>query len=92
VLALLTKGRPRVPFNALANEYAAPGIRVNAVTPGITKMPVHPEEYHETFGLPLPLGRMGGLNEVVGAAVYLEGACLVAGEILHADGGQSSGR
>jgi NAD(P)-dependent dehydrogenase (short-subunit alcohol dehydrogenase family) len=39
-----------------------------------------------------PLGRMGEIDDVVDAVIYLEGASFITGEILHVDGGQSAGR
>jgi NAD(P)-dependent dehydrogenase (short-subunit alcohol dehydrogenase family) len=92
VLASLTKGGLQSATKSLAIEYAGRGIRVNAVSPGIIKTPMHPEENHETLGGLLPLGRMGELSDVVEAVIYLERAPFVTGEILHVDGGQSAGR
>ena len=43
-LASLTKGGLNAATRALAIEYAAKGIRVNAVSPGIIKTPMHPAE------------------------------------------------
>jgi NAD(P)-dependent dehydrogenase (short-subunit alcohol dehydrogenase family) len=92
VLASLTKGGLQSATKSLAIEYAGRGIRVNAVSPGIIKTPMHPEENHEALGGLLPLGRMGELSDVVEAVIYLEKAPFVTGEILHVDGGQSAGR
>ena len=92
VLASLTKGGVQSATKSLAIEYAARGIRVNAVSPGIIKTPMHPEEHHETLGGLLPVGRMGELSDVVAAVMFLEHAPFVTGEILHVDGGQSAGR
>jgi NAD(P)-dependent dehydrogenase (short-subunit alcohol dehydrogenase family) len=39
-----------------------------------------------------PLGRVGDLDDVVKAVLYLENSPFVTGEILHVDGGQSAGR
>jgi len=91
-LASLTKGGLQSATKSLAIEYATRGIRVNAISPGIIKTPMHPEEYHETLGGLLPVGRMGELSDIVDAAIYLEKAPFVTGEILHVDGGQSAGR
>jgi NAD(P)-dependent dehydrogenase (short-subunit alcohol dehydrogenase family) len=91
VLASLTKGGLQSATKSLAIEYAGRGIRVNAVSPGIIKTPMHPEENHEALGSLLPLGRMGDLRDVVEAVIYLERAPFVTGEILHVDGGQSAG-
>ena len=38
-----------------------------------------------------PIGRMGEIDDIVGAILYLEGASFVTGEILHIDGGHSAG-
>src|SRR5580700_8638249 len=92
VLASLTKGGLQSATKSLAIEYATRGIRVNAVSPGIIKTPMHPEENHEGLGGLLPVGRMGEQSDVVDAVMYLEGAPFVTGEILHVDGGQSAGR
>ena len=38
-----------------------------------------------------PVGRVGEIDDVVDAVLYLENAPFVTGEILHVDGGQSAG-
>jgi NAD(P)-dependent dehydrogenase (short-subunit alcohol dehydrogenase family) len=38
-----------------------------------------------------PVGRLGEIDEVVDAILYLENNRFVTGEILHVDGGQSAG-
>jgi len=90
-LASLTKGGLTAVTRSLAIEYAARGIRVNAVALGIIRTPMHPAETHETLAGMHPLGRMGEIDDVVEAIVYLEQARFVTGEILHVDGGQSAG-
>ncbi|MGH6755100.1 MAG: SDR family NAD(P)-dependent oxidoreductase, partial [Bradyrhizobium sp.] len=47
VLASLTKGGLNAATRSLAIEYAKKGIRVNAVSPGIIKTPMHTPETHE---------------------------------------------
>ncbi|NWA24518.1 SDR family oxidoreductase [Pseudomonas gingeri] len=91
VLASLTKGGLNSATKSLAIEYAKRGIRVNAVSPGIIKTPMHAEETHEALGSLHPVGRMGDISDIVQAVVYLESAGFVTGEILHVDGGQSAG-
>jgi NAD(P)-dependent dehydrogenase (short-subunit alcohol dehydrogenase family) len=91
VLASLTKGGIAAATKSLAIEYAARGVRVNAVSPGIIKTPMHPAETHETLAGLHPVGRMGEIGDVVGGVTYLESAPFVTGEILHVDGGQSAG-
>lgn len=91
VLASLTKGGINSATKSLAIEYAARGVRVNAVAPGIIKTPMHPVEYHETYAGLHPVGRMGETSDIVGAVLFLESAPFVTGEILHVDGGQNAG-
>ncbi|HVE22340.1 MAG TPA: SDR family NAD(P)-dependent oxidoreductase [Acidocella sp.] len=92
VLASLTKGGLQSATKSLAIEYAKRGIRVNAVSPGIIKTPMHPAEKYEALASMHPMGRMGEITDIVGAILYLESASFVTGEILHVDGGQSAGR
>ena len=88
-LTSLTKGGLTAVTKSLAIEYAASGIRVNAVALGIIR--THPAETDEALAGMHPLGRMGEIDDVVEAIVYLEQAGFVTGEILHVDGGQSAG-
>ena len=91
VLASLTKGGLNAATKSLAIEYAKRGIRVNAVSPGTIKSPMHPVETHAQLGVLHPVGHMGEISDIVDAILYLEGAGFVTGEILHVDGGQSAG-
>ncbi|HKD22452.1 MAG TPA: SDR family oxidoreductase [Rhizomicrobium sp.] len=91
VLASLTKGGLAAATKSLAIEYAARGIRVNAVAPGIIKTPMHAVETHKQLAAMHPLGRMGEVSDIVGAILYLESAGFVTGETIHVDGGQAAG-
>lgn len=91
-LAALTKGGLNAVTRSLAIEYAKHGIRINAVAPGVTKTPMHNEEYYELLGSLHPLGRMGEASEIASAILFLDSAEFITGEILHVDGGQSAGR
>ena len=91
-LASLTKGGIQAATASLAVEYAARGIRVNAVAPGIIDTPMHDPSTHEFLAGLHPMGRVGTIDEVVGALIYLEGAQFVTGDIIHVDGGQAAGR
>jgi NAD(P)-dependent dehydrogenase (short-subunit alcohol dehydrogenase family) len=90
-LAALTKGGLNAATKSLAIEYAKRGIRVNAVSPGIIKTPMHPPETRAQLDALHPIGHMGEIADIVGAILYLEAAPFVTGEILHVDGGQSAG-
>ncbi len=91
VLANLTKGGINSATKALAVEYATRGVRVNAVSPGIIRTPMHPPETHEFLASLHPVNRLGEIRDIVDAVLFLETAGFVTGEILHVDGGQSAG-
>jgi NAD(P)-dependent dehydrogenase (short-subunit alcohol dehydrogenase family) len=91
VLASLTKGGLSAATKSLAIEYASRGVRVNAVSPGIIKTPMHAPETHDALGKLHPVGHMGEIRDIVDAILYLESAGFVTGEILHVDGGQAAG-
>jgi len=88
-LASLTKGGLNAVTKALAVEYGSRGIRVNAVSLGIIKTQ-DPSSYAGLESMD-PLGRLGEIDDVVAAVMYLERAEFVTGEISHVDGGQSAG-
>ncbi|TFE22708.1 SDR family NAD(P)-dependent oxidoreductase [Cohnella luojiensis] len=91
VLASLTKGGLQSATKSLAIEYASRGIRVNAVSPGVIKTPMHAVESHDALAKLHPMGRMGESHEIVEAVLYLDSANFVTGEVLHVDGGQNAG-
>ena len=90
-LAALTKGGLNAATKSLAIEYAKRGVRVNAVSPGVIKTPMHAPETHGFLAALHPVGRMGEVADIVDAVLYLDSAGFVTGEILHVDGGQSAG-
>ncbi|WP_035805003.1 SDR family NAD(P)-dependent oxidoreductase [Kitasatospora mediocidica] len=90
-LASLTKGGLVAATRELAIEYAARRIRANAVSLGVIRTPTSPRDPGGALAALHPLGRMGEIDDVVGAVMYLEQASFVTGEILHVDGGQSAG-
>jgi NAD(P)-dependent dehydrogenase (short-subunit alcohol dehydrogenase family) len=90
-LASLTKGGLAAVTRSLAIEYASRGIRVNAVSLGVIKTPLHDPASYASLAALHPIGRVGEISDVVGGILYLEGASFVTGEILHIDGGQIAG-
>lgn len=91
VVASLTKGGLTAATRSLAIEYATRGIRANAVAPGIIKTPMHAPEIHEALAALHPVNRMGEIEDIAQAVMYLEDAKFVTGEVLHVDGGQIAG-
>ncbi len=78
---------------SLAAEWAARGVRVNAITPGFFMTELNQSlmsaERKENALRRTPMRRFGQVDELVGAAVYLASpaANFVTGSILNVDGG-----
>ena len=78
-----------------AGEWAASGVRVNAIAPGIQRTPMWDADVasgaiDEPFYLrTVPMGRMGAAEEVAGAIAWLSSgaASFVTGEALTVEGG-----
>ena len=77
---------------SIAKEYAAAGVRVNAVAPGFidTKMnkSFGEEDRKEILG-DIPLGKFGTSEDVAEATYYLaDKGSFVTGEVLNVSGGE----
>jgi citronellol/citronellal dehydrogenase len=70
----------------LAVEWARQGVRVNAVSPGFTDTTGLLDRYRELIDT-VPLGRIGTIDEVVDAILFMARASYVTGEVLTVDGG-----
>ncbi|MGE3692228.1 MAG: SDR family NAD(P)-dependent oxidoreductase [Novosphingobium sp.] len=71
----------------LAIEWAADGIRVNAVSPGYIDTTGLLAEYKRDMESKVPLGRIGSVEETVEAILFMARATYVTGEVLTVDGG-----
>ena len=91
-LTSLTKGGLNSVTRGLAIEYAAEGIRVNAIAPGIVDTPMHRPENHESLKNLHPIRRLATVEEIVEAALFLVRAPFITGEVLHVDGGAHAGK
>jgi NAD(P)-dependent dehydrogenase (short-subunit alcohol dehydrogenase family) len=89
---IMVKGGLNAVTRALAIEYANDGIRVNTVAAGTINTPMHKPETHKFLKGLHPVGRMGEIQEVVDAVLYLTDATFTTGEILHVDGGAHAGK
>lgn len=88
-MVALTKG--------LANEFAARGIRVNCVAPGVVKTPFHERfntpEVLETVRKSLPLQRLGAPEDIGAAVLFLASSMstFMTGQVVEANGGAHMG-
>ena len=89
---IMLKGALNAVTRALAIEYAKEGIRVNTIAPGVINTPMHKPETLEFLKGLHPVGRIGEVNEIVDAALFLTDATFTSGEILHVDGGAHAGK
>jgi NAD(P)-dependent dehydrogenase (short-subunit alcohol dehydrogenase family) len=92
VVPTLTKGALHAVTRGLATELVAHGIRVNAVSAGITDTLLNPKEAHAFLKSQVPMGRLGDIREIVHAVMYLTEATFVTGEVLRVDGGAHAGK
>ncbi|HXM28196.1 MAG TPA: SDR family oxidoreductase, partial [Chthoniobacterales bacterium] len=91
-LSNLTKAGLESVTRALAIEFAAEGIRLNAIAPGVVNTPMNPVEAHEFLRQLSPLKRLAEVGEVASLLLYLESAQFVNGEVVHLDGGAHAGK
>jgi 3-oxoacyl-[acyl-carrier protein] reductase len=75
-----------------AREFARQNITVNAIAPGFIDVGMSkgmPEEVMQNFIKQIPLGRLGDVNEIVSAALFLASpmASYITGQVLNVNGG-----
>ena len=92
LLAVLTKGGIAAATRALAIELAPKGVRVNAIAPGVIDTPLHDPASRELMTTLSPMRRLGTVEQIVAAALYLIDAEFTSGVILPIDGGATAGR
>lgn len=78
---------------SVANEFGCKGIRVNTISPGITDSPMAADLVAEptirhAFEVCYPLGRIGTIDDVASAALWLASDdCFMTGQNLQVNGG-----
>jgi NAD(P)-dependent dehydrogenase (short-subunit alcohol dehydrogenase family) len=95
------KGGIRTMTRNLASEFAPRKIRVNQVTPGVTRTPIWAQitptpdaekELEQRVSQTIPLGRFSEADEVAKAALYLasDDSSILTGTEIVVDGGATS--
>ncbi|MEJ1097055.1 MULTISPECIES: SDR family oxidoreductase [unclassified Pseudoxanthomonas] len=90
-LSVLIKGGINHATKALAVELAPHNIQVNAVAPGIVDTPLYTAEMHDFLKGLQPAGRIGTVEEIAEAVLYLGDATFTTGVVLPVDGGMAAG-
>lgn len=91
-----SKGAVIALTRSLARALGPDGVRVNAVSPGITETAMiseYTEEQRNNMKLRFPLGRFAEPEEIAEAGIYLvsDKASFMTGEIMHVNGGSNFG-
>jgi len=89
-----TKAGVHMLTKSLACEWATQGVRVNAIAPGVFRTPLNakaldiPERLSAIVGR-TPMARVGQVDELAGAAIYLasDASVFVTGQTIPVDGG-----
>jgi len=94
----MSKGAVSMMTRGLANEWGRHGVRVNAIAPGFfptdLSKQLWAQEKMARWGVEVtPLGKLGELKDLVGAAIFLAApaGAFVTGQVLRVDGGVSAG-
>ncbi|NQW11179.1 MAG: SDR family oxidoreductase [Alphaproteobacteria bacterium] len=78
---------------SMAKVYAADGIRINTVAPGVITTPIHdrhtPPEVMATLADAIPMRRLGDASEVAEVILFLasDASSYMTGEVLEVNGG-----
>lgn len=91
-----SKGAVIALTRSLARALGPHGIRVNAVSPGITETAMigaYTDEQREAMMRRFPLSRFAAPEEIANAGLYLisEAASFMTGEVMHVNGGSNFG-
>ncbi|QWT21058.1 SDR family oxidoreductase [Bacillus sp. NP157] len=91
-IAMITKGGIESASLNLAMEYAAQGIRVNTVGPGIVDTPMHANGPKDVLATLSPIHGISSIQEIADAVLFLTEAPRITGEHLRVDGGAHVGK
>jgi NAD(P)-dependent dehydrogenase (short-subunit alcohol dehydrogenase family) len=76
-------------MKAMAKEFAADQILINAITPGAVMTRMVPEEYYEAERKVIPLGRLADPGEIAAVVAFLasDAASFMTGQTIAVNGG-----
>ncbi len=80
-------------IRCIADEFGARGIRANSISPGLTDTPMTADAkgvpgLFDAFVAGYPLGRIGTVDDIAAAAVWLASdECFMTGQNLQVNGG-----
>lgn len=90
---IATKSAGDALVRCFANEFGANGVRVNSIAPGLTGSPMTAHEMNlpglqEAFIKEYPLGRIGTVDDIASAALWLASEeSFLTGQVLQINGG-----
>ena len=90
---IATKSAGDALVRCFANEFGAKGIRINSIAPGLTGSPMTAHEMNlpglqESFIKEYPLGRIGTVDDIANAALWLASEeSFLTGQVLQINGG-----
>lgn len=94
----MSKGGVNMMTRGMANEWGPSNVRVNAIAPGffptdLSKKLWQQPQMAKWAQEVTPLGRLGDVKELVGAAIFLasEAGAFVTGQVIRVDGGVTAG-
>ena len=90
--AVTTKATLHTLTTSLASELAGDNIRINTIAPGIIRTPIYGDADVDAFGGVALLNRVGEVEEITDAIMYLANAEFTTGTTLAVDGGYVPGR
>ena len=90
--SVATKATMHTLTTSLASELAADNIRINTVAPGIIRTPIYGDADVDSFGGIALMNRVGEVEEITDAIIYLATAGFTTGATLTVDGGYVPGR
>jgi NAD(P)-dependent dehydrogenase (short-subunit alcohol dehydrogenase family) len=92
-VAMITKGGIEAGSRNLAMEFAAEGIRVNTVAPGVVDTPMHADDPKDVLASFFsPINGISSVDDVVDAVVFVTEAPRITGESVRVDGGGHLGK